>query len=103
MDGPDYRGLQRCRRRSAGRYGCSSHYSVAVQLAAQEAKARARIGDRRQTEVALDRGDACLTPCRTPRTWITILSSTPPSSTSTPWIAIGCSQTTKLQRPWQTK
>jgi len=32
------------------------HYSVAVQLAAQEAKAWARIGDRRQTEVALDRG-----------------------------------------------
>ena len=30
--------------------------SVAVQLAAQEAKAWARIGDRRQTEVALDRG-----------------------------------------------
>jgi hypothetical protein len=29
---------------------------VAVQLAAQEAKAWARIGDRRQTEVALDRG-----------------------------------------------
>lgn len=32
------------------------HQSVAVQLAAQEAKAWARIGDRRQTEVALDRG-----------------------------------------------
>ena len=30
--------------------------SVAVQLLAQEAKAWARIGDRRQTEVALDRG-----------------------------------------------
>ena len=30
--------------------------SVAVQLAAQEAKAWARIGDRRQTEVSLDRG-----------------------------------------------
>jgi len=29
---------------------------VAVQLAAQEAKAWARIGDRRQTEVALDQG-----------------------------------------------
>ena len=34
----------------------SPHHSVAVQLAAQEAKAWARIGDRRQTEVALDRG-----------------------------------------------
>lgn len=32
------------------------HSSVAVQLASQEAKAWARIGDRRQTEVALDRG-----------------------------------------------
>ena len=32
------------------------HHSVAVQLFAQEAKAWARIGDRRQTELALDRG-----------------------------------------------
>ena len=32
------------------------HSGVAVQLAGQEAKAWARIGDRRQTEVALDRG-----------------------------------------------
>ncbi len=32
------------------------HHSVAVQLTAQEAKAWARFGDRRQTEVALDRG-----------------------------------------------
>ncbi len=32
------------------------HHSVAVQLAGQEAKAWARLGDRRQTEVALDRG-----------------------------------------------
>ena len=32
------------------------HHPVAVQLAAQEAKAWARIGDRRQTEIALDRG-----------------------------------------------
>ncbi len=31
-------------------------HGVTVQLAAQEAKAWARIGDRRQTEVALDRG-----------------------------------------------
>jgi tetratricopeptide (TPR) repeat protein len=31
-------------------------HSVAIQLAAQEAKAWARIGDRRATEVALDRG-----------------------------------------------
>jgi tetratricopeptide (TPR) repeat protein len=32
------------------------HHGVVVQLAVQEAKAWARIGDRRQTEVALDRG-----------------------------------------------
>jgi tetratricopeptide (TPR) repeat protein len=32
------------------------HHGVAVQLAAQEAKAWARLGDRRQTEVALDKG-----------------------------------------------
>ena len=32
------------------------HQSVAIQLAAQEAKAWARIGDRRNTEVALDKG-----------------------------------------------
>lgn len=34
----------------------SGEYSVGVQLLAQEAKAWARIGDRRQMEVALDRG-----------------------------------------------
>jgi tetratricopeptide (TPR) repeat protein len=34
----------------------AAHHGVAVQLAGQEAKAWARIGDRRQTEVALDRG-----------------------------------------------
>jgi hypothetical protein len=32
------------------------HHSVAIQLSAQEAKAWARIGDRRATEVALDKG-----------------------------------------------
>jgi tetratricopeptide (TPR) repeat protein len=32
------------------------HHAVAVQLAAQEAKAWARLGDRRQTEVSLDQG-----------------------------------------------
>jgi tetratricopeptide (TPR) repeat protein len=39
----------------AGKHSAPRH-GVAVQLAAQEAKAWARIGDRRQTEVALDRG-----------------------------------------------
>jgi hypothetical protein len=36
--------------------GVTPHHSVAVQLFAQEAKAWARLGDRRQTEVALDKG-----------------------------------------------
>jgi tetratricopeptide (TPR) repeat protein len=36
------------------------HYSVAVQLFAQEAKAWARMGDRRKTEVALDKGRSLL-------------------------------------------
>ncbi|QNA78082.1 XRE family transcriptional regulator [Streptomyces sp. So13.3] len=49
----DYRGVI-----AASQTGTSlaPHHSVSVQLAAQEAKAWARIGDRRQTEVALDRG-----------------------------------------------
>jgi tetratricopeptide (TPR) repeat protein len=37
-----------------------SHRSVAVQLAAQEAKAWARIGDRRHVELALEQGTALL-------------------------------------------
>ena len=36
------------------------HSGVAVQLAAQEAKAWARIGDRRRAEIALDRGRCLL-------------------------------------------
>lgn len=43
---------------AAARNGLESapNHAVAVQLAAQEAKAWARIGDKRQTEVSLDRG-----------------------------------------------
>jgi hypothetical protein len=49
----DYHGVV-----AASRAGIDAapHSAVAVQLYAQEAKAWARIGDRRQTEVALDRG-----------------------------------------------
>ncbi|MFI7347220.1 XRE family transcriptional regulator [Streptomyces sp. NPDC049936] len=49
----DYRGVI-----AAARAGTEAapHHGVAVQLAGQEAKAWARIGDRRQVEVALDRG-----------------------------------------------
>ena len=53
----DYNGVV-----AAARHGTeiTPHHSVAVQLFAQEAKAWARIGDRRQTEVALDRGRSLL-------------------------------------------
>jgi transcriptional regulator with XRE-family HTH domain len=49
----DYHGVA-----AAAQHGLEAapHHGVAVQLAAQEAKAWARLGDRRQTEVALDRG-----------------------------------------------
>ncbi|MFD0229062.1 XRE family transcriptional regulator [Streptomyces hirsutus] len=49
----DYRGVI-----SAAQAGgeAAPHHSVAVQLAGQEAKAWARLGDRRQVEVALDKG-----------------------------------------------
>ncbi|MEV8211016.1 XRE family transcriptional regulator [Streptomyces sp. NPDC079189] len=49
----DYRGVIAAARAGAQ---VAPHHSVAVQLAAQEAKAWARLGDRRQVEVALDRG-----------------------------------------------
>jgi hypothetical protein len=38
----------------------AAHHGVAVQLAAQQAKAWARMGDRRQVELALDRGRTLL-------------------------------------------
>ncbi|MFD9880094.1 XRE family transcriptional regulator [Streptomyces alboflavus] len=49
----DYRGVI-----AAAQAGgdAAPHHGVAVQLAAQEAKAWARLGDRRQVEVALDKG-----------------------------------------------
>ena len=49
----DYNGVVGAAR---NRTEVAAHHSVAVQLFAQEARAWARIGDRRQTEVALDRG-----------------------------------------------
>jgi hypothetical protein len=49
----DYRGVVAAA--DAGREAAGGH-SVAVQLAAQRAKAWARMGDRRQVEVALDQG-----------------------------------------------
>lgn len=49
----DYRGILAA---SQAGTNAAPHHSAAVQLAAQEAKGWARLGDRRQTEVALDRG-----------------------------------------------
>ncbi|WP_233289053.1 XRE family transcriptional regulator [Kitasatospora sp. MBT63] len=49
----DYRGVIAASKAGAE---VAAHQGVAVQLAAQEAKAWARLGDRRQAEVALDRG-----------------------------------------------
>lgn len=49
----DYRGVVRAAQAGAE---VAAHHGVAVQLAGQEAKAWARIGDRRQVEVALDKG-----------------------------------------------
>ena len=53
LDRGDYHGVV-----ASARAGTevAAHSPVSVQLAAQEAKAWARLGDRRQTEVALDRG-----------------------------------------------
>lgn len=48
------------------------HSGVAVQLAAQEAKSWARIGDRRQAEVALDRGRRLLDSMPYPENLVTI-------------------------------
>ncbi|WP_345696759.1 XRE family transcriptional regulator [Kitasatospora terrestris] len=49
----DYRGVIAASKAGAE---VAAHQGVAVQLAAQEAKAWARLGDRRQAEVALERG-----------------------------------------------
>ncbi|MGW1211388.1 hypothetical protein ACWD5F_17345 [Streptomyces sp. NPDC002499] len=49
----DYRGVIAAARAGAE---TAAHHGVAVQLAAQEAKAWAQLGDRRQVEVALDKG-----------------------------------------------
>ncbi|WP_392899921.1 XRE family transcriptional regulator [Streptomyces sp. LN699] len=53
----DYRGVIAAAQAGAE---VAEHHGVAVQLAAQEAKAWARLGDRRQVEVALDRGRCML-------------------------------------------
>jgi hypothetical protein len=49
----DYRGVIAAAQAGAE---TAAHHGVAVQLARQGAKAWARLGDRRQVEVALDKG-----------------------------------------------
>lgn len=53
----DYRGVIQAAREGVA---LAPHESVAAQLYAQEAKAWARLGDRQQTEIALDRGRTVL-------------------------------------------
>lgn len=53
----DYRGVIQAAREGVA---LAPHESVAAQLYAQEAKAWARLGDRQQTEVALDKGRTVL-------------------------------------------
>ena len=94
------------------------HNSVAVQLAAQEAKAWARIGDRRQTEVSLDRGrrllDALPYPENLDHHFVVgqvagqdrrrvFACLTRPSSTSMPWTATGCWLRTSWPGTWPTR
>jgi transcriptional regulator with XRE-family HTH domain len=69
------------------------HEAVSVQLAGQEAKAWARLGDRRQVELALERGRVLMESL--PST--TTSPSTPISSTSTPWTATGA----PVMTPWR--
>lgn len=57
LTGGDYRGVVHAA--EAGQ-AVAPHQSVTVQLAAQRAKAWARLGDRRQVEVALDEGRTLL-------------------------------------------
>lgn len=78
-------------------------HSVAIQLAAQEAKAWARIGDRRATEVALDRGRKLLEAMPYPITWTITLWWTRRSLTSTRWTATGISPRTASPRRSPTK
>ncbi|NGO76763.1 XRE family transcriptional regulator [Streptomyces sp. YC504] len=59
----DYHGVIKAAQAGAD---VAAHHGVAVQLAAQEAKAWARLGDRRQVEVALDKGRRMLEAMETP-------------------------------------
>src|SRR5487761_1589566 len=67
----------------------AGHSGVAVQLAAQQAKAWARLGDRRQTEAAASSKHSPTQQTSTITSW-----STRPNSTSTPWTATGGSART---------
>jgi hypothetical protein len=92
LTGGDYHGVI-----AAAQAGTDAapHHGVAVQLAAQEAKAWSRIGDRRMTEVALDRGRRLLDAMPYPENIVTTSWLIRPSSTSTPWTATGNSPRTR--------
>jgi hypothetical protein len=83
----DYRGVIAAA--DAG-HAVAPNTSAAVQLHAQKAKAWARIGDRRQVEVALDQGRALLERLPIQRISTTTSPWIQPSGTSTPWTATGC-------------
>ncbi|MGC4981459.1 hypothetical protein ACLQ18_12565 [Streptomyces sp. DT193] len=87
----DYRGIIAAARAGAE---AAPHHGVAVQLAGQEAKAWARLGDCRQVEVALDKGRRLLEGMPRPENLDNHFVVTLPSSTSTRWIATGWSART---------
>jgi hypothetical protein len=74
------------------------HQAVSVQLAGQEAKAWARMGHRRQVELALERGRRLLESLPYRPTSTTTSRSIPTSSTSTPWTATAAWARTRWRR-----
>jgi hypothetical protein len=70
------------------------HASVAIQLAAQAAKAHARMGNRSDVRRALDQGTRLLNDHEHPSRQKTTSSSTPQSGTSTPWTGTASPVTT---------
>jgi hypothetical protein len=96
----DYHGVV-----TAARAGLDSapHNGVAVQLAAQEAKAWARIGDRRQTEVALDRGRRLLDALPYPDNLDHHFVVDPTKFDFYAWTAIGIWPKTPWPKRWPTK
>jgi hypothetical protein len=78
-------------------------HGVAVQLYAQEAKAFARVGDRRSVEVALDAGRKLLEGMPYPENLDNHFVVDLQSSTTTQWTAIAFSAKTSALKPLPTK